>query len=391
LDVPTTVWVDVALDFIEGFRKVNGKSVILTVVDWFSKSTHFLPLGHPYMATSVARVFFNAVVKLHGMPSPIISDRDPVFTGHFWRELFALSGVKLQFSSTFHPQTDGQSEVTTKIITMYLRCLTGDRPRQWLQWLPWAEFCYNSSYQASLKTLPFRVVYGRDPPSLCSYSPGEVRSPAVHNQLRERDEFLMKIRERLEQAQQHHKAMADRKRRDVEFQPGQWVWLCLLHWSIASLNVKGKGKLGPNFYGLFQVMERVGEVAYKLKLPEGTWLHNVFYVGLLKTHCGDPPTKLPGLPPVHHGRACLAPAEVVKSRVARGQQEVLVKWKGLTAAEATWMTVDEFRLVYPSFQLEDELLLQQGRDVMLDISYRRCCKQQEAEGDRSAVDPEAAK
>jgi hypothetical protein len=101
------VWADIAIDFIEGLPKVAGKSVILTVVDHFSKYAHFIPLGHPYTATSVARAFFNDIVRLHGFPSSIGSDRDPVFTGHVWRDLFGLAGVKLRMSTAFHPQTDG--------------------------------------------------------------------------------------------------------------------------------------------------------------------------------------------------------------------------------------------------------------------------------------------
>lgn len=172
LPVPSTVWSDIAMDFIEGFPKVGGKSVILTVVDRFSKYGHFIPLSHPYSASSVARAFFDHIVKLHGMPCSIVSDRDPVFTSNFWTELFHLSGTKLRLSSAFHPQTDGQSEVTNKIIVMYLRCLAGDRPRSWLQWLHWAEYCYNTSYQSSLQVTPFRVAYGRDPPAMVQYVSG---------------------------------------------------------------------------------------------------------------------------------------------------------------------------------------------------------------------------
>jgi hypothetical protein len=93
LELPSTVWADIAMDFVEGFPRVHGKSVILIVVDRFSKYAHFLPLGHPYTATSVARVFFDCVVSLHGIPSSIVSDRDPMFTSQFWQELFTLSGV----------------------------------------------------------------------------------------------------------------------------------------------------------------------------------------------------------------------------------------------------------------------------------------------------------
>lgn len=99
------------------------------------------------MNTLVAHAFFAEIVHLHWVLASIVSDREPVFTGTFWHELFRMVGVKLQMSSAFHPQSDGQFEAANKIITMYLRCLTGDRPRHWLEWLPWAEFCYNSSYQ----------------------------------------------------------------------------------------------------------------------------------------------------------------------------------------------------------------------------------------------------
>jgi hypothetical protein len=96
LNVPTMVWADIAMDFIEGLPHVHDKSVILTVIDRFSKSAHFLPLGHPYTATTVARAFFDIIIRLHGIPSSIVSDRDltdSVFTSQFWRELFAMAGV----------------------------------------------------------------------------------------------------------------------------------------------------------------------------------------------------------------------------------------------------------------------------------------------------------
>jgi hypothetical protein len=95
LTVPFGVWRDIILDFVEGFPKVGCKSVILTVVDWFSKYTHFIALGHPYTATTVAESFFDNIVKLHGVPESIVRDRDPVFTNMLWKELFRLTGTKL--------------------------------------------------------------------------------------------------------------------------------------------------------------------------------------------------------------------------------------------------------------------------------------------------------
>lgn len=294
-----------------------------------------------------------------------------MFTSTFWRELFKLAGVKLQMTSAFHPQSDGQSEATNKIIAMYLRCLIGDRPRQWLEWLPWAEFCYNSSYQQSIRMSPFELVYGRPPPSLRSYTPGEARLPAVDKALGDRDEFLAEVRDRLEQAQQHYKAVYDKGHRQLEFAPNQWVWLRLLHRPVASLQVKGQGKLGPKYFGHFRILERIGGVAYRLDLPQGARIHDVFHVGLLKPFYGEPPTQPPPLPRLHHGRVQVEPERVVKGRVARGRREVLVQWKNVAAAEASWVEIDDFRLQFPQFQLEDELLFRGGRDVMWGLTYGR--------------------
>jgi hypothetical protein len=200
LDVPTVVWQDIAMDFVEGFPKVGSNAVILTVVDRLSKYGHFIALAHPYTATTVATAFFEHIVKLHGVLASIVSDRDPIFTSTVWRELFRLCGTTLRMSSAFRPQIDGQSEVTNRIITVYLRCLADDHPKSWLRWLPWAEYCYNTSHQTTLKATPFELVYGRAPPPLLPVPPGATRVAAVDQQLRDRDTFLFEVCDRLLQA-----------------------------------------------------------------------------------------------------------------------------------------------------------------------------------------------
>jgi hypothetical protein len=118
---------------------------------------------------------------------------------------------------------------------------------------------------------------------------------------------------------------------------------------MASLDIKGRGKLGPKFYVPFKILKRVGDVTYKLKLPVGAKLHDVFHVGLLKSFRGAPPSSPGALPPVRHGRACLEPLAVTKSWVACGKLEVLVQWKNLPATEASWVSPEEFRTLYPTF------------------------------------------
>jgi hypothetical protein len=109
---------------------IGSKSIILTMVDQFSKYCHFIPLAHPYTAESVALVFFAEIVRLHGVSRFMVLDRDPVFTSVFWKELMHLFSAKLHITSAFHPQSDGQTEAANKVIIMYLRCLTSDQPRQ---------------------------------------------------------------------------------------------------------------------------------------------------------------------------------------------------------------------------------------------------------------------
>jgi hypothetical protein len=151
------------MDLIDGLPKSDGFSVILVVVDRFTKYTHFIPLKHPYTAQSVALAFFNNVVRLHGLPKTIVSNRDKVFTSGFWKELFRLLNTQLCLYSAYHAQSDGQTESINQCLEAYLRCAVSSSPRQWLKWLPMAELWYNSCYHASLKCSPFKALYGVEP------------------------------------------------------------------------------------------------------------------------------------------------------------------------------------------------------------------------------------
>jgi hypothetical protein len=255
--------------------------------------------------------------------------------------------VKLLLSSAFQPQTDGQLEVTNRTIVMYLRCLAGDRPRSWLQWLPWAEFCYNSSYQTALQATPFQVVYGRQPPAPLKYETGTSRVAVVDVQLRDRDEFLQQIRERLLLSQDAMKAQSDSKRRALEFAIGDWVWLRLHHRSAAGITPVKSSKLSPHFYGPYKVIEGIGNVPYRLQLPSKAKIHDVFHVALLKKFEGTPSEAVIPLPAIQHGRVLPKPDKVIKARLNRGVWEVLVSWQGQAPTDMTWEKVDDFNQEYP--------------------------------------------
>lgn len=129
LPILAKIWTEISMDFVEGLPSSIGRNVILVVVDRLSKYAHFVPLSHPYTTGIVAKLFMDNIFKLHGMPTTIVSDRDPMFTSNFWKEIFRLSGTELLRSSTYHPQTDGQIEVMNKGLEGYLHNFLGDRPR----------------------------------------------------------------------------------------------------------------------------------------------------------------------------------------------------------------------------------------------------------------------
>jgi transposase InsO family protein len=138
----------------------------MVIVDRLSKFAYFLTLRHSFTAKTVAEKFVDGVIKLHGMPKSIVSDRDPIFISHFWQEFFKMSGTKLQPSLAYHPQTNGQTEVINRCVEQYLRCFVHQWPTQWCSYLPWMEYWYNTTYHNSTGMTPFQALYRCLPPSI---------------------------------------------------------------------------------------------------------------------------------------------------------------------------------------------------------------------------------
>jgi hypothetical protein len=286
LSIPPAIWKDISMDFITGLPKSGNKSVIMVVVDRLSKYAHFCALQHPFTTSIVAQIFMDQVFKLHGMPHSIVYDHDPTFTSNFWQELFKLQGTQLHLSTTYHPQTNGQTEVVNKCLETYLRCFSSEKKNQWAQWLPLAEWWYNTSYHTATHMTPFEVVYGQKPPFILSYLPGASKVQAVDQTLTIREAILRYLKENLVMEQNRMKQKADQGRSERQFAEGDQVFLRLQPYKQTSLKVEHCQKLAPKFYGPYTILKRVGQVAYQLALPSHSKLHLVFHVSCLKKVIG---------------------------------------------------------------------------------------------------------
>ncbi|WVZ93809.1 hypothetical protein U9M48_039764 [Paspalum notatum var. saurae] len=179
LKIPEWKWEEISMDFIVGLSKTQkGYNSIWVVVDRLTKVAHFIPVNTTYSGAKLAELYISRIICLHGVPKQIISDRGSQFTSRFWEQLHDSLDSKLRFSTAYHPQTDGQTERTNQILEDMLRACAIQYGTSWDKSLPYAEFSYNNSYQASLKKSPFEALYGR-----------RCRTPLFWNQTGEKQVF----------------------------------------------------------------------------------------------------------------------------------------------------------------------------------------------------------
>ncbi|KAK4271035.1 hypothetical protein QN277_019789 [Acacia crassicarpa] len=354
LPIPNHVWTELSMDFISGLPKSYSKTTILVVVDRLSKAAHFMALKHPFTAMDVALLFMDNVVKLHGFPKSIVSDRDPIFCGKFWKELFRLYGVNLHYSSAYHPQTDGQTEVLNRCLECYLRCMTGDFPKQWVKWLSLAELWYNTTYHSATGMTPFEAVYGVPPPIHLPYIASDSSNDLVDQTCLSRELVLSHLKDHLLRAQHRMVQQANKHRSERQLHPGDMVYLKLHPFRRNLLNSSCLHKLAARYFGPFQVLKKIGAVAYELALPATTRVHPVFHVSLLKKHVGPAATVAQTLPPVDdQGQFALEPEFILGRKLVRRNHlsvtQVLVQWKLTQPEDATWEDLSIIQAQFPHF------------------------------------------
>ncbi|GJR67732.1 retrotransposon-related protein, partial [Tanacetum coccineum] len=239
-------------DPAKGLPNSQGKTVIFVVVDRLSKYAHFMALHHPFTASIVAQVFMDNVFKLHELPHYIISERDKVFLSNFWKSLFKVLKVDLHMSTAYHPQPDGQTKVVNRCLECYLRCMTGDKPKEWMQWLSLAEYWYNTNFHSSTNITPFEAVYGQPPPTYVPYESGDSPVESVDRSLQAREQTIQQLKFHLQRSQDRMRNLANKHRTDRQFEVGMWVYVKLQPQRQVTLRKSAYNKLSSKYYGPFQ-------------------------------------------------------------------------------------------------------------------------------------------
>ncbi|GJR63442.1 putative reverse transcriptase domain-containing protein [Tanacetum coccineum] len=304
-EIPVWKWEGIAMDFVTKLpRTSSGHDTIWVIVDRLTKSAHFLPMHEDYKMDRLARLYLNEIVARHGVPISIISDRDSRFTSRFWQSMQEALGTRLDMSTTYHPQTDGQSERTIQTLEDMLRACVLDFGGSWDVHLPLVEFSYNNSYHSSVRCAPFEALY-------------------------DDTEKISQIKDRLKVARDRQKSYADKRRKPLESSVGDYFLL--------------KFRLG-----------KVGPVAYRLDLPEElNGVRDTFHVSNLKKCFADTTLQVP-LDEIRVDAKLNfveVPVEILEREFKKLKRSriviVKVRWNSKCGPEFTWKHKDQMKLKYP--------------------------------------------
>ncbi|KAE8683877.1 hypothetical protein F3Y22_tig00111166pilonHSYRG00229 [Hibiscus syriacus] len=332
IKIPEWKWERITMDFVTGLPLTpSKKDSIWVIVDRLTKLAHFIPIPINYSLDKMAKLYISEIVKLHGVPLSIISDRDP----------------------SFHPQTDGQSERVIQVLENMLRGCVIDFRDSWEDFLPLAEFAYNNSYQASIRMAPYEALYGRRCRTPIYWTELHDRKTLGPDLVRETEDIVRLIRDRLKEAFDRQKSYTDKRRKNIEFEVGDQVFLKVSPWKKV-LRFGRKGKLSPRFIGSYRILKKVGPVAYQLELPpQLSRIQDVLHVSMLRRYRPNPDhiiqvDEVELRPDLSYEEE---PIQVLErdERVLWNRLIPMVKvqWSNRSPSEATWETLESMEAQFP--------------------------------------------
>jgi transposase InsO family protein len=333
---PQYPWEEISIDMIGPLPMSQGYDAILVVVDRFSKMIRLIPTNVTLSSSQLAHIYRDEIWKLHGIPKRIISDRGPQFASMFMKGLCKAIGIERNLSTAYHPQTDGQTERINQEVEAFLRGYINYAQDDWKEWLAMAEFQYNDKEHSATKQTPFYLNYGRHPWKGNIIMTSDV--PAVTDFIKKLAEVREEARAALEDNRERMEEQVNRKRRQSrEYKRGDKVWL---EGSNITSN-RPSQKLDHRRYGPFPIKEKVGKGAYRLELPEGWVIHDVFNEALLTPHHGPEfdiqQAPLPPPPEIINGEEEWEVEEIRDHRRRGNGMQYLVHWKGYPDEEDRWI------------------------------------------------------
>ncbi|SPO42040.1 related to Gag-pol polyprotein [Pseudozyma flocculosa] len=335
LKTPDRPWGSISADFIEGLPLSEGYDSILVVVDRLTKTAVMVPTTKDVTSAQTAALFEKHVFARFGLPDDVTTDRGRQFISEAWRTFAQKHGFAHNLSTAYHPQTDGQTERVNQVLEQYLRLYCSDEQDNWVDLLPTASFAYNNTVHATLGLSPFFACHGWHPKAHGEAAHAGVLDPSTSSFAPQDGTLLRHCQDRIREAQARSVRNYNNKHQDQQFQPGDLVWVSNRNWKTH----RPSKKLGNSMSGPFKVLERIGRVAYRLKLLPHMRVHDVFHVSMLEPYrrSGLDRRKDEEVEQVVEGADYYEVETILDHRGSRSRQEYLVLWRGYPEEEASWV------------------------------------------------------